>query len=56
MESFSSAGGVDSRNSGGASHLFDLTRFFFRCLFDSRRAKYGIAAMIRIIPVKARKA
>jgi len=25
-------------------------------LFDSRRAKYGIAAMIRIIPVKARKA
>jgi hypothetical protein len=56
MHSFSSLGGANSRNSGGRSHLFDLTRFFFRCLFDSQRGKYGIAAMIRIIPVKARKA
>ena len=31
-------------------------RIISRCLFDSRRGKYGIAAMIRIIPVKARKA
>jgi hypothetical protein len=56
MLSFSSAGGVDSRKSVGASHLFDVTRFFFRCLFDSRRGKYGIVAMIRIFPVKAWKA
>ena len=54
--SFSSAGGLDTRNSGGACHPFDATRFFFICLFDSRSVKYGIVAMIRIFPVKARKA
>ncbi len=40
-EFFSSAGGVDLRNSGGASYLFDVARIFFRCLFDSRRANCG---------------
>jgi hypothetical protein len=30
-------------------------RIISRCLFDSRRGKYGIVAMIRIFPVKARK-
>ena len=54
MESFSSSGGLDSRNSVGASHLFDVTRFFFRYLFDSRRAKYGIAAMIRLFCANSR--
>ena len=39
MHSFSSAGGVNSRNSGGRSHPFDLMEFFFRCLFDSRARK-----------------
>ena len=39
-------GGASSRNSGGALHLLDPTRYFFRCLFDSRRGNCGIAAMI----------
>jgi hypothetical protein len=39
MESFSSAGGVDSRNSGGARYLVDMTGIFFRCLFDSQALK-----------------
>jgi hypothetical protein len=56
MESFSSAGGLDSRKSGGGCHPVDVARVFFCCLFDSRSVKYGIAAMIRIFPVKARKA
>jgi hypothetical protein len=54
-ESFSSEGGMDSRNSGGCRHLFDLTRLFFRCLFDSRRGNCGIPALIRISFAKARK-
>ena len=39
MNSFSSSRGADSRNSSGRSHPVDLTRFFFRCLFDSQPEK-----------------
>jgi hypothetical protein len=51
MESSSSVHRLDSRNFGGEPHLFDLTRVFFRCLFDSRRGNCGIAAMIRVFPL-----
>jgi hypothetical protein len=36
MISFSSRRGVRSRNSGGPRYPPDLTRLFFRCLFDSQ--------------------
>jgi len=52
--SFSSAGGVDSRNSAGARHLFDPTRLFFRRLFDSQRSNCDYAAMIRLFCANSR--
>lgn len=55
MGSCSSPRGVNSRNYAGGSHLVDLTRVFFRCLFDSLARNCGIAAMIRIFPAKVRR-
>src|SRR6185437_8916952 len=55
MHSFSSQRGADSRNSGGRRYPIDVTRIFFRCLFDSPRRNCGIAAMVRIIVAKVRR-
>ena len=52
--SFSSAGDMDSRKSGGGCDPLDGTRFFFRCLFDSQRGNCGIAAMILLCAANSR--
>jgi hypothetical protein len=48
MDSFSSPGGANSRNSGGTRHLSDPTRIFFAGCLIRRRENCGITAMIRV--------
>jgi hypothetical protein len=55
MDSFSSgAGWIQEIPEARAIPLIQQ-RIISRCLFDTERAKYGIAAMIRIFALRCRK-